>query len=194
MTSVEGMPDRVILRSGSERALAEMVRKLGLLVQPSAALTLLSAVPSVRDRRSWAVSEVPATPGWTVHRFSRSELKWVETKWGGTGTGPVSGLFRFGMKHQRFYYVVNGGQCFRVPVQVGKYAVLPRRRGVLRYDHRLQTLSVRPICRPPLLIDRALIVCSGLLPSINNAGRLEYQDVPHDSARIAADLLFQELE
>jgi hypothetical protein len=194
VAETEGMPDRIMLRSGSEDVLAEMIRRLGLLVQHSAALTLLAAVPSVRDQRGWVVSEMPATPGWTVHRFSRSQLKWIEIQSGGSTSSSVSGLFRFAMKHQRFYYVVNNGRCFRVPVQVGKFAVLPRRRGVLRYDPRTQVLSVRPICRPPLLIERALVLCSGSLPSINNLGRLEYRDVPHDTARLAADVLFQELE
>jgi hypothetical protein len=193
VTETEGMPDRVLLRSSSEEVLVGMVRGLGLLVQDSAALTLLAAVPSVRDRGGWVVSEMPTTPGWTVHRFSRSQLKWIETQSGGSAS-PVSGLFRFAMKHQRFYYVVSKRQCFRVPVQVGKYAVLPGRRGVLRYDRRTQSLSVRPVCRPPLLIERALILCSGSLPSINDLGRLEYRNIPHDAARLAADLLFQELE
>ena len=96
------------------------------------------------------------------------------------------------MKHQRFYYLVKTGKCFRIPVQLGKYAVI-RRRGILMYHKTARTMSVVPVCRPPLLIERALILCSGQLPTFNESGRLEYRDVPRHIAQLTAEVLGQEL-
>ncbi len=185
-----GMPQRILVR-GAGQALS--AARLGLLVQPDAATAILSAAPGVRDPATWFRMAIPETPGWTVHRFSSSRLGWVEC----TATDAMrkrSGLFRFVMKHQRFYYLRWRGRSYRVPVQVGKYAVMRRRRGLLAYDAATKTLSVPAICRPPLLIERALVLCSGLLPDFDPpSGRLEYTSVPPEVARLAAQLLRQEV-
>jgi hypothetical protein len=191
---VDDMPDRILLRTNSAAQFVKGARLIGLHLQRSAPLTLLSVLPSIRDRRGWVVSEVPQTPGWTIHRFSESQLRWTEVQQVATSTGLRSGLFRFAMEHQRFYYALLEGRCFQVPVQVGKYAVLRRRRGIVRYDSVTRVLSVRPICRPPLLIERALVLCSGLLPSFDgHSGELAYRDVPCDVARLVSRMLHQEL-
>jgi hypothetical protein len=97
-------------------------------------------------------------------------------------------------KHQRFYYLRWAGVTYRVPVQVGKYAVLSVHRGVFSYDSSHRVISVLPMLRPPMLIERALILCSGRLPRFNStSGRLEYFDIPFDVARLAAQLLRQEI-
>ena len=102
-------------------------------------------------------------------------------------------LFRFVRKHQRFYYLRWHGQTYRVPVQVGKYAVATKTRGLVSYDAATQTLSVPVSCRPPLLIERALILCSGVLPALQGQSRrLRYTGVPPHVARLTAQLLLRE--
>ena len=99
------------------------------------------------------------------------------------------------MKYQRFHYLRWKGRTYTVQVQVGKYAVLRHRRvrGLLQYDLSRSVLSVPVSCRPPLLIERALILCTGLLPGLEKAtGRLEYR-LPYEAARLAAGLLRQEI-
>jgi hypothetical protein len=68
---------------------------------------------------------------------------------------------------------------------------------VLRYDALSRTLSMPASCRPPFLVERALILCSGSPPSYESSGArngaLQYADVPDDIAAIAAALLRQEL-
>lgn len=182
-------PDRVILRYESRDALITAARTAGLRVQDSASETLLAAHGSIRRHQDWTPSELPPSQGWAVHRFSNSQLRWLECP---AGTTLTHGLFRFVLKHQRFYYMVKSGRCFRVQVHLGKYAVL-RRKDILRYDEKHQSLSVPTICSPPLLVERALILCSGQLPAINDSGRLEYRHVPPAIARLAAEVLCQEL-
>jgi hypothetical protein len=89
------------------------------------------------------------------------------------------------------------GAVFRVPGQVGKYLVLRRRRHqVLRYDVDTRSLVVPASCRPPFLIERALILCSGSPPSYEGAqrrGTLSYSEIPEQIAAVAAALLRQRL-
>jgi hypothetical protein len=136
---------------------------------------------------------MPETPGWLVHRFSVSRRQWIEVPQIEAGNAYV-GLFRFVMKHQRFYYLRWRGISYRVPVQIGKYAILRKRCGILAYDASREVLSVPVVFRPPLLTERALVLCSGSLPHFDAAsGRLEYSYVPAHVAQLAAQLLQQEV-
>lgn len=187
------VPDRILVRSDSSDAMLSAARQLGLLVQPDAPAAILSALPTVRARTSWFPASIPETPGWRVYRFSPSSLGWNETA-GTEAMAASTGLFRFVMKHQRFYYLRWKRRTYSVPVQVGKYAVMRRRRGVLAYDASAQCVSMPVACRPPLLIERALVLCSGFLPRLDPlSGRLVYAAVPPDIARLSAQLLHQEM-
>lgn len=188
-----GMPDCVRLRGAEAGALTTATGSLGIRMQRAASTTLLSALPSVADERGWVISELPETQGWRVHRFSRSQLRWSELQ-------PVdainakSGFFRFNQKFQWLYYLKRHGHSYRVPVQVGKFAVLRRQQGIVAYDSGLKIFRARVSCRPPLLVERALVLCSGLLPNVSFDSRwLEYTDVSSGDARLAAQLLCQEL-
>lgn len=187
-----GMPDRIMVR-GSTEAVVRGASRVGLLIQLDAPTAMLLALPDARDPATWHPMAVPETPSWTVHRFSSSRLCWDET----TGKDALiirTGLFRFIMGHQRFYYLLWRGRAYRVSVQVGKYAVMRKRRGLLTYDTSSQTLSVPAVCRPPLLIERALVLCSGLLPSFDpRSRRLEYSNVYPEVASLTAQLLRQEI-
>ena len=186
-----GMPQRIVVR-GSSETVANSAVQLGLHVQADAPIAILSAAPGVRDPAMWLRSTIPGTPGWTIHRFSSSRLSWAESTLEETKSART-GLFRFTMSYQRFHFLKWNDDVYSVPVQVGKYAVLRRRRSFLVYDTVSQTLSVPAVCRPPLLIERALILCSGLLPSFDPRSRyVEYCSVPPEAARLAAQLLHQD--
>lgn len=193
VSPIEGMPQRVVLRGESNATVAARVRALGLHVQESAPVAILCMVPAVRDSATWSAAEMPETPGWTVHRFSPSRLQWMAMPQDDVARGGT-GLFRFVMKHQRFYYLRWRGRSYGVPVQVGKYAVIGKRDAALYYESDRGVLSVPAICRPPLLIERALVLCSGVLPRFDpTSARVEYTEVPRDVARLAAQLLCQEM-
>ena len=193
-----GMPDRIRLVSNDVDSLKCIGQGLGLYVQLDAPTALLAAIPPVDDPRSWFPSEAPSTPGWTIHQFSTKtkNLGWQETVLQ-RALSSSFGLFRFHQRHQRFYFLRWRGRTFQVSVQVGKYAILRRRRRVrqiVRHDRSKAVLSVPVACRPPLLIERALVLCSGRLPRVDMAtGRLEYSSVTPEMARMAASLLCQEI-
>ena len=57
-----------------------------------------------------------------------------------------------------------------------------------------KTVVVLPVgCRAPLLIERALVLRTGLLSPVLRGSGIEYADVPPDIARLAAGLLRQEI-
>ena len=200
--AARGMPDRIRLVATDLTALETTSRAVGVHVQVKAPVSLLAAIPPVDDPRSRVPAEAPVVPGWTIERFMSSTLRWTTRD--RTDNRDLefrdvhecaTGLFRFRMKYQRFHYLRWRRRTYSVPVQVGKYAVLRFRRvrGLLQYDRSRSLLLVPVICRPPLLIERALILCTGLLPSLDKTtGHLEYA-VPRRVATFAAGLLRQEI-
>ncbi|NOZ72233.1 MAG: hypothetical protein GXP38_10025 [Chloroflexi bacterium] len=193
---VPGMPDRICLFSDSFEELQATARPAGFLVQENAPRALLSAIPPVDDPRSRVRQEPPEGPGWLIEKFSVGSLRWHQAERKEVER-TQTGLFRFRMRYQRFHFLWRKGRSFRVHVQVGKYALLRyrRKRRILNYDIQRAVLSVPAICRPPFLIERALVLCSGLLPRYDrSSGRIEYAGIPRDVARLAAQLLCQEVQ
>lgn len=190
----EGMPQLIRLQGASQEVVELCASKVGLKIQKSAPSTLLSVLPTVLDTTKWHRSEMPETPGWSVHRFSISRRHWIEAS-SSDAAKSYQGLFRFELKHQRFYYLRWHNCTYSTLVQIGKYAVIRRRLRVLEYDARAQIFSTPLTFRPPLLIERALVLCSGQLGRLNPVkGVLEYSDVPQSVAAIAAQLLHQEIK
>lgn len=189
-----GSPDHVIVSAGSAAAVAAVGTRAKLLVQFDAAAALLLSIPPVnspfvRERR-----ELPFGNDWRVERFSTSDYRWQGAALADARSSAI-GLFRFTLRHQRSVLFCERGAAFRIPAQVGKYLALKcdvRRRNVVRYNAQINALSVPTRCRPPFLVERALIACSGVPPT-NQAGCLVYAEIPHNVALIAAALLCQEL-
>lgn len=186
--AISGMPDRMRLIAPTLETLCGVAKGIGLLVQRRAPAALLAAIPPVGDPRSRFPAEPPAGPGWMIHQFSATALRWE-----GVDLQDVrradTGLFRFRFRYQRFHFLRWQGEMYRVPVQVGKYAVLRYRRirRLVWYDPARVVLSVPVACRPPLLIERSLVLCSGLLPQFDQmTSRLEYGQVSPDIARVVA--------
>ena len=197
-----GVPNRIRLVATELAAIETPSKAAGVRIQVNAPVCLLAAIPPVDDSRSRVRAMAPAVPGWTIERFLTSTLRWTaQDQADGRDLefrdvhGCRTGLFRFRMNYQRFHYLRWRGRTHSVPVQVGKYAVLhhSRARGLLQYDPTRSLLSVPVSCRPPLLVERGLILCTGLLPSLDRTtARLQYA-VPRKVARLAAGLLRQEI-
>ena len=186
------MPLRIVVR-GKPLAMSSATARLGCLVQEDATRAILSGVPSVMDPVTRWREDISETSGWTVHRFSSTKLRWVESS-ASDAAAARSGLFRFVMRHRRFHYLRWHGRSYGVPGQVGKYAVRRQRRGILAYDATSRVFSAPKIYRPPLLIERALVLCSGFLPRCDAASRrVEYAGIPSDVACLVAQLLRQEV-
>lgn len=190
-------PDQIRMIADDARALTAVAVNAGLLPQTDAPSAILTNLPTVDDPEVRRPADMPFGADWRVERFSTSELRWkAATREDALSTSV--GLFRFSLRHQRHVLFCSRGAAFRVPGQVGKYAVLRlRRRRILLYDAVLQRLSVPASCRPPFLVERALILCSGSPPSYEAGsavpGVLNYSDVPETVASLVTALLRQEL-
>jgi hypothetical protein len=191
-----GCPDQILIGADSEDVLAAVARQAGLLLQLNAPATLLTCLPPIDDSSVRHECPMPFGADWKIERFSAENLRWRSA----TRDDAVSAsgdLFRFSLQHQRYLLFCLRGIAFRVPGQVGKFLVLRRRRrNIIRYDVSSMRLSVPASCRPPFLVERALILCSGSLPSYrtnSGIGTIEYAQISESVARTTAAILRQEL-
>lgn len=183
-------PDRVEVRAPNAAALEAAATAAGLPVQWNASLAVLGACTAPRDE---VLAPIPMPlGGWTVERFSRSGLGWVPST-AAEARDTRRGLFRFTAEQQASVHVLmEGGTPHGCEAASGKFRVLSRRHRAISYEYGSQEFSVRVSCRPPPLIQRALVVCSGELPQLV-AGSLVYPRIDRTTAAAAASLLGQRL-
>ncbi len=190
-------PDQIRLVAADLRALRGAAEHAGLLFQDSAPTAILSSIPCVDDPTIRRSAQLPFGAEWRVEQFAPSSLAWKIAN-AGEANSASFGLFRFSRRYERTVFLCSSGSAFRVPGQVGKYLVLKgRRQRILRYDPISKRLSVPASCRPPFLVERALVLCSGAPPRYeartSMTGLLFYADVPAKIARLTSALLRQEL-
>ena len=191
-----GCPDQLIFSSSDSGELSAVAERVGIRLQMDAPAALLCSTPAIDDPNIRRVSPIPFGADWKIHRFFSEELRWRSSS-SAEATSASYGLFRFALRHREELLLCVNGSAFQMPGQVGKYLVLRRRRRqVLTYVVADRTLSVPAVCRPPFLIERALLLCSGSQPSQsrkNNRIILSYADIPENIAASTATLLRQEL-
>lgn len=194
---VPACPPQIRIYAAEVEMLRILAQRAGLFFQESASLALLSSIPRIDELAIRARAEIPFGSQWRTERFSASSLRWNEATVQDAGSAEL-GLFRFSRSYERTVLLCIKGRPVALPAQVAKYLVLKaRRRWVLRYDCSTQCLSVPAICRPPFLVERALILCSGAPPRYEartaHLGLLHYSDVPAPIARLTFALLCQEM-
>jgi len=190
VTGQPGCPDRIQIKAQDQTQLQQLAESTGLNFQLNAVRMLLSAIPPVDDPQLRAQTEMPFGTDWEVSRFSASKLQWTSAS-PGEARSAILGLFRFYVHFQYNYYLCLRGKSYRIPVQIGKYIILrKRRRRVVSYDENRQTLSMPISCRPPPLIDRALTLCTGLIPVVEN-GRLTFNNITKTTALKSLALMRQ---
>ena len=191
-----GVPEVIRLAAADAPALTQAVSKAGVHLQPDAPLAILSHLPACDPPpRGCRQAEFPVGVDWDIHEFDDSNLVWRKTERGHAQTARV-GVFRFLFRYQRPRYFLRWVRStFELPRAIALYTLLRRsRRDLLRYDAPARTLRLPAICRPPQLLERALVICSGLPPVYDAAtARLTYADVPMEIASFAAALLHQPL-
>jgi hypothetical protein len=185
-----GAPDLIELRAESANVLARIAGEAGIPLQWNASLAILAACPLIS---SIALEErtIPVGAGWTVSRFSKSCLAWVPTTAAAAHSLPA-GLFRFKGEYGTIYILKQDARAWSCGPAVGKFRILTRRHRPLSYSTATRELSIASACRPPELIERALTVASGHLPSFRDKA-LVYTDVGRVTAETAAAILGQRL-
>jgi len=188
------VPDVIRMIAGDVSALAEFAVRIGVRFQHDAPLAILSHLPPCDPpSRMRSPSEFPQGSDWTIHEFDTAKLVWRKVERHQAQAARFA-VLRFLIHFQRPRYFLRWkDRTFEMPRAIALYAFLRRHRhDVLHYNRDAAALTVPAICRPPRLLERALVLCSGLPPVYAN-GHLTYPEVPPEIARLASELLRQPL-
>src|SRR5262249_1821688 len=182
-------PDIVRVWAPATGALIDFAQRTGIRCQIDAPTALLYHLPRIDRFRGSRHEAMPASgKDWDVKQFivERKTMKWRSVTLKEANEPTAQGLFCFTRFQISQYFLRQGANTVRVPGAVGKYWILCQsRRRVLRYDRKEHCITVPAIFRPPMLTERALVLCSGFPPSVTTVrGRpwLTYKDVPDDIA------------
>lgn len=189
------VPEVIRLVAPDTSTLADLAPQTGVYFQFDAPLAILSHLPAcVPPSRGSKQAELPVGADWRIREFDATGLCWRRTDRRRVEIART-GLFEFQHYQQWIYFLRRKGVTFKMGRGTALYALLSRsRRDLLRYCTAAQTFCLPAICRPPRLLERALVLCSGLPPTYNAAtAYLTYADVPPEIARLAAELLRQPL-
>ena len=173
-------------------ALQQVATQVGAHFQADVPLAILSHLPPCDPPSHGSEqAEFPVGADWRIREFDTFSLRWRTTDRQHAQTA-CTGLFEFQLYDSWRYFLRWKGGTFERPRAVALYALLRRHPGLLGYDPRTRMLSLPGPCRPPQLLERALVLCSGFPPSFDpTTARLTYGDIPPDIARFAAELLRQ---
>jgi hypothetical protein len=194
-------PEAVFVDFENWRAVSEFAQLGKFCVQKHTPMTLLSSVPKLTYPSLLKAKSLPYGPGWSIEHFDAVKLKWsrVSTK---ERDYPLQGLSKFSSQYAPAQYFITRRTwrkrnlvSYEVSPRIGKYLVLRnKKRSVIKYDSERESVILPAICRPPSLIERALVLCSGLLPPLDRGHYdLVYAGVPPEVARTVGKLLEQEL-
>lgn len=192
---LEACPDQIRLVANDAAVFSGVADATGMHLQTDAPHSILTSLPPVDHPAVRRPDDLPFGAGWSIEQFSTRTLGWMAATHD-AALSTDAGLFRFSLAYRTNVLLCLRGTAYQIPAQVGKYYVLRRRRRqILSYDAVNRRLSIPASCRPPFLVERALILCSGLLPSFERrqsmAGLLHYFDIPETVARLTASLLRQ---
>lgn len=193
-------PDVLRMQSPDAKILVDLAEREGLLCQLDTPTALLSHLPSVDSIKGWKRAPMPlAGNEWDVRQFviEKKVMRWRTITLQEANTAGAQGLFCFTRFQIPQYFLREGRETVKLPSAIGKYHILfHRQRRILRYDRKEQRLTLPAIFRPPLLTERALILCSGFPPAFSIVRRrptLTYRDIPEEVAGMAAEVLRQDL-
>ncbi len=197
LSSSSAFPTCIIFEATDTSALRNVAAEFGMRTQNEGPRAILRALPSISDQSCWPSAELPVGDGWTIERFSTSKRSWATATREQAETAR-NGLFRFRHSFRRHFFFKNKYSVFAASAQQGKFAALrQKRRNATEFDASNNTMRFPVSCRPPVLIERALVLCSGRLPALTmrqSESFLEYANVPEDVARVAASILDQKIQ
>lgn len=173
-------------------AARQVATQVGAYFQADAPFAILSHLPPCDPpSRGSEQAEFPVGADWRIRNFDTVNLRWRTTD-RNHAQSACTGLFEFQLYGSSRYFLRWKNGTFEMPRAVALYVLLRRRRGLLLYNEQAGTLSLPGSCRPPRLLERALVLCSGFPPSFDlTTTRLTYSDIPPDIAHFTTELLRQ---
>jgi len=194
-------PEALVLNFRGWEVLKKFAGQSQIDVRKHASMALLASVPSLVHPSLLRAKPLPYGPGWAVEHFDTGRLRWIQVYTNGKDW-PQCGLKRFSAQYSPNRYFLIRRTCHKrniisceVSPRVGKYLALKsKKRSVIKYERETESVILPAICRPPILIERALVLCLGMLPSLDRSQyNLTYSGVTLEVARTVGKLLEQEL-
>lgn len=194
VTNQDG-PDTFRISADSVCVLQQIAAASRIAWQPEGPVGILARTRTLTLPSS-GEAQLPFGRDVTVERFIATKRRCYWEPVVGVAAAEGLELYRFTRWYVRDHFLLRSGRAFPIDGQKGKFLVLrDRRRQVLRYNQGQHSLTIPPICRPPLSIDRALILCTGIAPKIepvaNGRALLVYRDIPSDLAGLVGEVLHQ---
>jgi hypothetical protein len=175
-SAASGRPAVIRVSAASNAVLAETAAQAGLRLQPDAAYALLSCVPAMHSWPRQACRMVGGRVG-IVRRFSGSRAEWIASTLNNAATAP-RGLFR--IQRDRDWVSIlktSVSDCAYIDDRVGRMLVAAKRQH-LSWNQTSWAFSLPVSLFPPLLVARALVLCTGRLPASDRAsGRISFAGV-----------------
>jgi hypothetical protein len=179
-------PQCIIVAAASASALFAIAETAGIPCQRDAGFTLLACLPTIRD---WPRIPCPMVAGKVaeVKRFSKAGLHWIPSTLEEAHQAD-RGLFRIKRDWDWITLIKSGKENqSQIDVFAGRLAAAAGAKRI-RLDIRSQTLCIPLALKPPIVVSRALTLCSGILPRIDRANgnlQLIFNDIPIRAARLA---------
>lgn len=169
MTQVANRPSAIKLTAPSLAVLADAASQAGMLLQTDAGYTLLACVPAVRSWPRHSCQMVGGRVGY-VRRFSGSRAEWIDSSLEEAAAAP-KGLFRIRRDWDRVSIFKSGeSDCAYIDDRAGRILAAAKRRHIF-WDGLSSTLSLPVALFPPVLVARALVLCTGRLPAFDRTSR-----------------------
>jgi hypothetical protein len=181
-------PDAVFVAAGDERGIESLATSLNVAYETCVSERLARMLPPLASYLAVSVS-TPAARGYGVERFNAIVLNWKPTD-----SDQEPGLYRYDVWGRPEYrFVTSEGRFHRVDWALGVHAELARNnKREIHYvvDSVNGTLRVPFAAQLPTLQARTAVLCSGLMPWLENK-KWHYPNVPRQTAEMISASLGQ---
>jgi hypothetical protein len=183
-------PDAVFVAANDERSVEALAQQLGVAYEVCVSERLTTLLPPL-DSYLACCKSTPGARGYGVERFDLRSLTFQRAE-----SDSAAGFYRYDLwGRPEFRFVSNERSFYRLDKALGVHAEIARSKtGVIRFepDSVNGVLTVPFGAQLPALHARTAVLCSGLMPHLNNA-MWRYQNVPRATAAAIAQALNQPL-
>lgn len=185
----EDRPSIITIEGANSIDIAATAIEAGLPVQHDAPFTLLACLPTIRN---WPRKNCTMVTGKVleVKRFSRSKLIWQQSSLK-QATQAHRGFFRIHRRDWDWVNILKLGPESQAEIEyrAGLLAVTQKAK-IVRWSAESRCLHIPRILYPPTLIARALVLCSGKLPGLDqDRGETFFHHVPVRITKMARAIM-----
>jgi hypothetical protein len=190
-TEQEKGPSVITFKSETMDNLNRAVTQVGITMVQKPAWKIILVLPQLNSLVFSTLIDHPLYG--EIHRFDLDQFKWKPVQ--REDRDKIGdGLYRFGNSYRLRHALISSHKAWHVEAESGIWWILSRLgKNVLRWSRSKQELSLPYMANPPLLLTRALVLCSGYLPTVRNS-RSYFIGINEPIARYTAEWLGQNLE